>query len=363
MENSGAAKIGEDLVGIYDTPSTEDKDPSTWVLVFFSIFFAMIVADAGYGLIFLLLGLFLKWKFPRLSGPGKRFVKLSLILASACIVWGVLISSYFDVRIDPKNPILKTSLMHYLVKRKAEYVLSMKDDVYDQYVRRFPGVAQAVDGQDFLYRAVAEENGKTQWIAINEFSDNIMMEIALLMGILHLSVAFARSFIRRWAGVGWIIFMIGGYLLFPVWILQATTIAHFMGWVSKPAAFEIGKILLGAGFGLAILLTMIQHGIKHGFLEAIHVTQIFGDVLSYLRLYALGLAGGLMALTFNALGADFNLMFGIFIILLGHLANIGIAVMAGTIHGLRLNFLEWYRICFEGGGKVFNPLQLRRPKI
>ena len=60
MENSGAAKIGEDLVHIYDTPSTNDKDPSSWVLVFFSIFFAMIVADAGYGLIYLALGMLLE---------------------------------------------------------------------------------------------------------------------------------------------------------------------------------------------------------------------------------------------------------------------------------------------------------------
>jgi len=86
-------------------------------------------------------------------------------------------------------------------------------------------------------------------------------------------------------------------------------------------------------------------------------------VLSYLRLYALGLAGSLMAVTFNQMGTEFGLATGVFIILLGHIANLGIVAMAGTIHGLRLNFLEWYHFCFEGGGKLFNPLQLRRPKI
>lgn len=363
MENSGPAKIGEDLVRIYDTPSIHDQDPSSWVLIFFSIFFAMIVSDAGYGLIFLLLGLYLKWKFPRIKGQGRRLIKLSLILASACIIWGVLISSYFEIRIDPNNPVLKTSLMHHLVKRKAEYVLRMKDDVYEDYVRRFPQVAQAENGQDFIYQASTIENGKREFPAVNEFSDNIMMEISLLMGIIHLSLSFARVLRRHWSGVGWIFFMIGGYLLFPVWILQATTIANFMGWVSKPVAFQLGQYLLGGGFILALVLSMIQNGWKHGLLEGLHVTQIFGDVLSYLRLYALGLAGSLMAITFNALGADFNLFFGIFIIFFGHLANIGIAVMAGTIHGLRLNFLEWYRFSFEGGGKLFHPLELKRPNI
>ena len=62
LENKKAKKIGEDLVNIYDTPSYTDTDPSTWVLVFFSLFFAMIVGDAGYGLIFLATALFLQQK-------------------------------------------------------------------------------------------------------------------------------------------------------------------------------------------------------------------------------------------------------------------------------------------------------------
>jgi len=191
----------------------------------------------------------------------------------------------------------------------------------------------------------------------------LMLEISLLMGIFHISLSFGRSLRRHWSGVGWILFMIGGYLYFPATILQATTIVNFMGWVPKALAQILGEIFLGGGFALAIIATILQHGIKSGIAEALHVTKIFGDVLSYLRLYALGLAGALMAMTFNQMGADFNFAIGIFIILLGHIANLGIVAMAGTIHGLRLNFLEWYHFCFEGGGKLFKPLQLRRPKL
>ena len=363
MENSGAAKIGEDLVHIYDTPSTDDKDPSSWVLVFFSVFFAMIVGDAGYGLIYLALGLFLKWKFPRVSGKGKRFVKLLLIIASTSIVWGILISSFFGLKINPDNPVLKTSVLNYLVKKKAEYVITAKNQLYDEYQRRFPLVATAHDGQDFLMKARTVENGKEIYSAHDEFSDGLMMEISLLMGIFHISLSFGRYLRRHWAGAGWILFMIGGYLFFPATILQSTTIANFMGWVPKEYAPILGEGLLAGGFALAIIAAILQHGIKSAFAEALHVTNIFGDVLSYLRLYALGLAGALMAMTFNQMGAEFNFAIGIFIILLGHIANLGIVAMAGTIHGLRLNFLEWYHYSFEGGGKLFNPLQLRRPKI
>ena len=62
LENKGTGKIGEDLVNIYDTPSHTDVDPSPWVLVFFSLFFAMIIGDAGYGLLFLLTALLLRKK-------------------------------------------------------------------------------------------------------------------------------------------------------------------------------------------------------------------------------------------------------------------------------------------------------------
>ena len=90
--------------------------------------------------------------------------------------------------------------------------------------------------------------------------------------------------------------MIGGYVYFPLAILQATTIANFMGWVPKAYAQILGEGLLGGGFAFAMIATILQHGIATGIAEALHVTKIFGDVLSYLRLYALGLAGTLMAM-------------------------------------------------------------------
>ncbi len=63
LENEGVARLGEDLVHIYDTPSRTDRDPSRWVFFAFAVFFSMIIADAGYGLILLGLSLFLMYKF------------------------------------------------------------------------------------------------------------------------------------------------------------------------------------------------------------------------------------------------------------------------------------------------------------
>jgi vacuolar-type H+-ATPase subunit I/STV1 len=91
--------------------------------------------------------------------------------------------------------------------------------------------------------------------------------------------------------------------------------------------------------------------------EIANVVQVFSDVLSYLRLYALSLAGAIMANTFNQEGSALGLFMGFIIILIGHTVNLGLSFMGGVIHGLRLNFLEWYHYCFNGGGRLFKPLQ------
>jgi V/A-type H+-transporting ATPase subunit I len=360
MENKGVGKIGEDIVNIYDTPAYTDKDPSIWVLVFFSLFFAMIVADAGYGLVYLLIGLFCKYKYPNVNAIGRRFIKLVLILASCTIVWGASTGAFFGIEIGPNNAYRKFSFLHMMAAKKAEYHLEKKDDVYQEYVKEFPAVATATDGHDFLVKAATTKNGTIKYAALDTFYDNILMEISLLVGIIHISLSFIRYMRRNLAGFGWILFMWGGYLYFPK-MLNATTIFNFMNIISKQAAYPLGEYMLYLGIAIALSMAVIQKkwGAIH---ELMNVVQIFGDVLSYIRLYALALAGMMVASTFNNLGVSAGILGGIVVILFGHLTNISLSIMGGVIHGLRLNFLEWYHYCFEGGGRLFNPLRLKKIK-
>ena len=128
-----------------------------------------------------------------------------------------------------------------------------------------------------------------------------------------------------------------------------------MGLIAKPEATAIGLQLIYVGMGTALGLALLQKRLK-GFGEIANLVQVFCDVLSYLRLYALGLAGAVMAQTFNELGMDIGLVFGFIVILLGHSINIVLGLVAGVIHGLRLNFIEWYHYSFVGGGRLFKPL-------
>jgi V/A-type H+-transporting ATPase subunit I len=360
QENKGAAKIGEDLVLIYDTPASTDKDPSLWILIFFSIFFAIIVSDAGYGLVYLSLGLFLKFKFKKASGFLRRFIKLTLIASTACVIWGVLTASFFGIEIGPNNPFRKMSFIHYMAVRKAEYHLEKKDDVYQEYVRQFPDVETATDGHDFLVKASHEVDGKMSYEAQKDFYDDILLELSLFIGLIHISLSFLRNMTRNWTGLGWILFMVGGYLYFPSF-LEATSFLNFLGIISKQVSFTIGKQMLFAGLGLVFIIALLQKRKWGALHELTNAIQVFGDVLSYLRLYALSLAGMIMASTFNDLGSRLGVI-GIFIILIGHFVNLNLTVMSGVIHGLRLNFLEWYHYSFEGGGRLFDPLRIRKVK-
>lgn len=359
QENKGPAKIGEDLVHVYDIPAWTDKDPSLWILIFFAIFFAMIVSDAGYGLIYFSIGLFLKFKYKKASGFLRRFIKLILILSTACIVWGIATASFFGIEIGPENPFRKMSFINYLATKKAEYHLRMKDDVYEDYLKQFPDVDQAATPDQFFLATKSTQEGKTIYQAQADFSNDILLELALFIGVIHISLSFIRYMRRNWTGIGWILFMGGGYLYFPSF-LDATSLVNFLGWVPKEIAYSIGSQILYAGLALVLIISLLMKKKWGALHELTNAIQVFADVLSYLRLYALALAGMIMAGTFNDLAIKAGVFGGIFIVLIGHLTNLTLTVMSGTIHGLRLNFLEWYHYSFEGGGRLFDPLRIRK---
>jgi V/A-type H+-transporting ATPase subunit I len=360
MENKNYGKIGEDLVHIYDTPATHDKDPSSWVFWAFAIFFAMIISDAGYGVIFLSLALFLRWKFKHTQASGKRFLRLFTVLSSFCIGWGILSGSYFGMEISPENPINKVNIIHAIAVRKADYHLKDKDSTYQEILKDFPQIQGVKDGEELLFKATTIERGHKKYVISDDFRDSIFMEIALMAGVIHLSLSLLRRVRSHPAGIGWVFAMIGAYMFFPK-VLGATSIVHFLLLIPKAGGYVVGEQLFWGGVGIALVIALIKNK-WGGFIELTKIIELFADVLSYLRLYALGLAAMILAGTFNDMGTNLGFAAGFFIILIGHAINITVGIMGGTIHGLRLNFIEWYHHSFEGGGKLFNPLKLLKSR-
>lgn len=345
MENSGGAKLGEDLVKIYDIPSPGDKDPSLWVLSAFTLFFAIIIADAGYGMLFLAIALYLKFKFKTLEGGAKRALKLFTILSTACILWGIVTNSYFGLNVPSSSFLSRHSVLHLLAAKKASYHIEEQDKVRAEWVDKAPHLASVSSGEEFI------QNPEV----LSKFSDNILLEFSLFLGVLHISLSFLRYLRRNWAGIGWILFLIGGYLYFP-YSLQATSMVQFLGVVTKTTAGTVGIQMIYVGLLTAVVLALIQRRWK-GIGEIANVIQVFADTLSYLRLYALALASTIMAETFNQMGYSLGFFIGALVIFMGHLVNILLGTAGGVIHGLRLNFLEWYHYSFDGGGRLLRPLQ------
>jgi V/A-type H+-transporting ATPase subunit I len=357
LENTGLARIGQDLVEIYDTPSTTDKDPSLWVVCSFALFFGMIVSDAGYGLLFLLAALFFRYKHPNAKGVKKRILNLALILSCTSIIWGTLIASYFSIGFEPTNPLAKTSILYHLAVNKIEYHMKPGDETFHEWVKEYPKIAEAKTGPEALNLGYKEIKGEKVYKFMSEMSDTLLLEIAILVGIIHMMFSFLRNLKRNWSGIGWVITMWGAYLYFPK-IVDAVSLVQCFGFMSKFNLLVVGKELLYGGLGITVALSLIQQKWM-GLLVISKLIEVFSDVLSYLRLYALGLAGMIMASTFNSMGEMVGGgILGALVIFFGHSVNITLTISAGVLHGLRLNFLEWYHHSFEGGGKKFRPLKV-----
>jgi len=316
LENPEHLAAGQDLVGFYQMPAYGTWDPSRVVFFSFAMFFAMILSDAGYALV---LGLLLAAFWPRLgrSETGLRWRTLCSVLVGGSLVWGVLVGSYFGVSLSPEG---------------------------------FWGRLKLLDLNDF----------------------DSMTKLSVGIGVLHLvlahleQVSLKRGRVEAWANVGWIAAMLGA---FAMWLGGMQRAPHWLG--------ETGRWSLGLGL-LSVFAFASKRAVRDlssallrlldGLRALTGVTRIFGDVLSYLRLFALGLASSSLALTFNDLAQQasqvqgLGLLFAILILLVGHLLNLLLALMSGVVHGLRLNYIEFYNWALSGEGYAFQPFKKKESR-
>jgi V/A-type H+-transporting ATPase subunit I len=189
-----------------------------------------------------------------------------------------------------------------------------------------------------------------------------MMTLTITIGALHLILANLRVALRSGrrpaslVPIGWACFISGGLLLY------ATTIVE--GLADWP-----GQLLLVGGLLLAMFFS--GHGsptvwkrVASGLLAIPRVSNAFGDVLSYLRLFALGLASASLAISFNEMSSGIReavpgvgLLFALLVLLLGHGLNLVLAVASGFIHGLRLNVIEFFNWGVQEEGSLYRPFK------
>lgn len=324
--NNKLVTLFEALTRMYGMPSATDVDPTAILSIFFTLFFAICVADAGYGIILTLLSL-ADIKMGGKIGKvlfGINF-KLVLVLGIACIPIGLLLGTAFGIPLHEQSWVpegLKNCML----------------------VGTFPGTTY-----------------------------DVQMVASLLIGIVHISLAMTvnainvtmqRGFKECLGTWGWWLAVVG----------TATVGAlTYGGVIPQEQMMPIIYSVLGVSAVGIYLLNNIHRNPVINILAGLYDTYnmasgLMGDILSYIRLYALGLAGGMLGKTFNDLaymlvGNDLSsagvLIIGfVLIILIGHVLNIAMSCLSAFVHPLRLSFVEYFKNAgYEGKGIEYKPFE------
>jgi V/A-type H+-transporting ATPase subunit I len=193
-----------------------------------------------------------------------------------------------------------------------------------------------------------------------------MMALSVAIGVAHLVLANLaaawrrRGSLRLLGHLGWAALMIGGFLLAAGAITDSKTLSD----VGLPAAIGgAAGVLLFSSARPLFTFNPKSHALRlvDGLMQIPNLTKAFGDVLSYLRLFALGLASAQLAVTFNDLaGQSFRaggagVALAAIILVAGHGINLLLAVMGGVVHGLRLNCIEFFNWSLDEEGYPFRP--------
>lgn len=302
----GFRAIGTLFKGLGILPGYTEGDCSVPFYLFFSLFFAMLVGDAGYGAVMLTGTLAAGWKLRKCAAARPVLLILTVFCLST-ILWGVLSGTYFGID--------KACL---------------------------PAILTAIPSVD--------------WLGSN---DNIMF-LCFLIGACHISVARLWNAVLLapsikalgelgWLGVTWSMFMI--------------VCGIVVSWFTQP---DWAWWLLGGSAGV-ILIPLIadikNEGINIGMLP-LNIISAMGDIISYVRLFAVGLASVKVAENFNsmAMGLDLPIALRVLavcaILLVGHGLNLAMGALSILVHAVRLNTLEFSNAKgITWSGQPYNPFK------
>ena len=303
------------LTDMYGRPEYNEFDPTPYLSVFFLLFFAMCMGDAGYGIALIIIGFLLKK-----SEGMKDLSPLVTTLGVGTFVIGLVMHTFFG------------------------YDLSQVSWI-PAWMKRF-----MVTG------------------TIAGFDANMVLSIVI--GVFHLCLAFVlkaiyatkkRGFANSLGTWGWTLLIVGGVIVGAVSLTGVLSSS-----VTKWVIIAIGVLSAAGIFLFSDIHRNPLKNIGPGLWETYNtVTGLMGDVLSYLRIYALGLAGGMLGKAFNDIAAmtvgdggfGIGWLFFILIFVVGHALNLAMCCLGAFVHPLRLNFLEFFKNSgYEGKGRMYRPI-------
>lgn len=297
-----------DIIGI--SPGYNEMDVSMVFLAFFSIFFAMIVGDTAYGIIFLILTLVAQAKMPKAPKAAFHFL---ILMSCTTIIWGFLNNSFLGF----SPAALDLAQKSFLPEGVRKVALWVRDASNVQY-------------------------------------------LCFILGVIHLTIAHIWNFILRLkqksttalAQLGW---------LFSTWFMFF--LASNM--VLKKEMPEFAMPLFITGLVLIVLFMVQPKNIKKEWISfpmlIFDVINNFVDIISYIRLFAVGMAGVAIAQAFNMMlsplfGSAVGIAVSVIALFFVHCLNIALGIMGVAVHALRLNTLEFSNhLGLQWSGSEFTP--------
>ena len=288
---------------MYSLPAYGTVDPNPLMMPFFVLFYGCMMADMGYGLVMIIAALFVKSKKLQ-GGTMKQMFDLMFLCGISTFVLGLLTGGFFG-------------------------------DAPTQIAGLFGGTIEL----PYLFNPLSN----TMEVLIG----------ALALGFLHIIFGMGiKMYMQIKDGHA-----LDGVLdVVPWWLLFAGIGIGALGWTWWVAIAGVAALILTQGRAKPTIVGKFIGGIA----SLYDITGFFGDILSYSRVMALMLAGGVIAMVFNTLGAlTGNIVTFLLIFLIGHALNFGLNILGCYVHDLRLQCLEFFGKFYEDGGKPFKPLSVK----
>lgn len=311
------------VTAMYSMPAYDGVDPNPFMAPFFILFFGFMMNDIGYGLL-MALGTALFLAKARPKGDKGRMMSMFFMCGLSSIFWGSLTGSFFGDFFPQLFKLIDPSLLGLL--------------------------KPPIGGGDPTWF----------WPALfNPVNNTIQVMIgSMALGVIQVFTGMAISMVEKLKR-GEVLDAVSNELSWYCILIGAALAIG--GPMAAPVLGTVGQVLLFGGLGLLLIGNLIRAkglGGLVGFGGAIYngVSGYFSDILSYLRLMALMMAGAIIAQVFNTLGAVFGLVPFIIVALIGNVLNLVLNLLGCYVHTLRLQCLEFFGRFYKDGGKAFDPL-------
>ncbi|GMO41092.1 MAG: V-type ATP synthase subunit I [Termitinemataceae bacterium] len=356
LKNNKLVSLIYPLTGFLETvPGYHETDISGVFLLFFCVFFGMLFGDAGYGLLLLMAGLIGIAKTAKTGVPAA--FKFMVLLAVANTAWGVLTCTWFGIDVGVLPQILK-DISFMPISNVSAALTSITCPIIG--------------------------TGETLTLSGADYTSQNLQVFCFCLALIQLTFAHVKGFLgairakslKLFAELG-AIAMLWGMFALILYLVVSSARFPFLG----PQFLNIVLGLIGGGFAANFIFAgyegsiigSIVNSLKNIITVVLGLTNVFSDIMSYIRLWAVGLAGASISATVNGMATQifdasaapiagkFVIFLGILLVIFGHSLNMVLNTLSVLVHGVRLNTLEFSgHIGLTWSGVAYKPFSNKR---